>query len=78
MKVPKKIKSMIMRRRDYASKILDLDAEIHDWADKKGIIGLTPPLHAAIYAEPSETAEYDLQAIESFESPAVSILEYCK
>ena len=37
MKVPKKIKTLLKQREDYAMKYIACESELNDWLDSKGI-----------------------------------------
>lgn len=37
MKIPKKIKTLLKKREDYAMKYIACESELNDWLDSKGI-----------------------------------------
>ena len=37
MKIPKKIKTLLKKREDYAMKWLSCESKLNDWLDSKGI-----------------------------------------
>lgn len=37
MKIPKKIKTLLKRRENYAMKYIECESELNDWLDSKGI-----------------------------------------